>query len=298
MINSPPCTEIAVKRIIDNFDAMFDKYRSWESPSVRNAMDFLDNCVRNCEHFAEATGVSDILLKMAGSDYLFFDDNLLVLSMFFKKVTLRIDAPAARRKVEATLARLKFCKDSVGSSKFWNIIEDILKFADPLGMKPDPGFLPLLVKEVDWTSASVTEYLRKLSKNMKIGASVVVQKDAHNVTEKMATSNYVFLGSNLVVFCFFLVKVGPGLNGDAWSNISWRLTDSLDWLSSKSQYKPHEVREYVEAIRRKMGRPSTLTVASTSLDMDDLCVDMSSSSNNPGLTTSEGERDDSENVLI
>jgi hypothetical protein len=174
MINSPPGTEIAVERVIDKVGAMFDKTPSWESPSVRNAMDFLDNCVHDCEHFAEATGVSDILLKMAGSDCLLFDDNLVVLSEFFKKVTPRIDAPAARRKIEATLVRLKFCKDSVESSKHWSVIEDILTSADPLGLKPNSGFLPLLVKEVDWKSASVTNYLRKLSNNMQIGTSVRV----------------------------------------------------------------------------------------------------------------------------
>jgi hypothetical protein len=114
----------------------------------------------------------------------------------------------------------------------------------------------------------------------------------------MATSNYVFLGSNLVVLNFFLAKVGPSLDGEAKSNISWRRADSLDCFSSKSQYESLEVRKYVEAIRRNMDRPSTVTDSSTSLDMEGLCADMSSLSHNPGISFSEGESNDNENVLI
>jgi hypothetical protein len=125
-----------------------------------------------------------------------------------------------------------------------------------------------------------------------------VQKDTHNVIEKIATSNYMLLGSNLVVLNFFLIKVRPSLDGEAKSNISWRLTDSLDCLSSKSQYESLKARKYVEVIRCNMGRPSTVTDASTSLDMEGSCVDMSSLSHNPGISTSERESDDSENVLI
>jgi hypothetical protein len=91
IVDGPSGTKIAVERIIRECEADFDKNGDWESPTVRKVVDFLNNCVRDCEHFATAIGVSAILLKAANSDYLLFDNNLVVLSEFFKKVSPRID---------------------------------------------------------------------------------------------------------------------------------------------------------------------------------------------------------------
>jgi hypothetical protein len=298
IVDGPSGTKIVVERIIRECEANFHKNGDWESPTVRKVVDFLNNCVRDCEHFTTAIGVSAILLKAANSDYLLFDNNLVVLSEFFKKVSPRIDAPNAKRNVEAMLVRFKSRQPFAPSSKHSNAIEDILIFADPLGMTPESGFLPLLVKEVDWKCAAVTSYLRGKSDNMKMGASVGAQDDTHNVIEKMVLSNYVFLGDNLGVLNFFIHQVGPALDGMAPTGSSWKLTESLDHLRLKSQEEPEAVREYVGSIRRNQGRPSIDSWASSPVDIEGLTSSMSRMANDLKASTSDEESDKEGGIVI
>jgi hypothetical protein len=295
-LKSPSGTQVALGCIIDKCEAEFDKNADWKkSLVVRNVVDFLDNCVHDCKHFATASGAPAILLKMSGSDYLFFDSNLAVLSEFFKAILPRIDTPIARNKVEAMLLRLESRKNDVQQSH-WDAIGDIQRCADPLGMKCEFRFVYPLAEEVDWTRPTAKHYLKNISDNMKMGASFETQDQTHYAIEKMTSSDFVFLNANLRLLNSLLSEIGPILDEMDESSRSWRLTCALDCLRSKSQEESEEKRWRVEAICRKMGRQGSGT--SKAVDTEGLTWGMSRLGNDFGASNSDEDSHDEEQIII
>jgi hypothetical protein len=117
-----------------------------------------------------------------------------------------------------------------------DIIQGLLRSADPLGIKPEDGDVPVLTLDMDWASCTFTSCLQKINNRTKIStASIAVRNEAHVAIEQTVSSSFVFCNDNLTVLGLFIHQVGPHLDQMAGPSRSRRLTDSLDSLKSKAQ---------------------------------------------------------------
>jgi hypothetical protein len=254
----------------------------WRSYNIACMLEFVDKAFDEEASLFNIAATVGIVRKMAVSHYLFFDcyNNLAIFLDFcllvIPRMQARDDGGAAEmlNPLFKNLTKLPHASDAqvdliheLRKSLGWSdkrakkdteiaVFHQAIPVAlHDLANEVSAGLSQYVFEEeINWGCTATARLINAVTHSMTIDAPGWVQIATCNVIDAMASSEMLFVGENFKTFEFFIMRVGPAVDGKASPYKSKRLTNALDALRNSPWVRTTQHRRDIETLRRNLGR--------------------------------------------